>query len=348
MIKRFPLLGKISSILVGIVFTVSGILKIIDPVGTGLIFEEYFKFFNIGVLIPISRIAGILLSYIEVSTGLAMLCGVFKRFFIWFAFVLLSFFIIITIILIVYNPVFDCGCFGEALHLSHFQSFIKNIVLMFLIISYLYFGDFEGKGSIYIYGMSLIFVILFSIYSFICGPVIEFTDFAKGKSIKIGNDYSARFIYEKAGKETAFDLQNLPDSTWHYVRTELTTKNSNRNVSVLSFKDSLGIYKDDVLEQGKYRIISVYDLKYVNKIFWQNVISQILTSDNILVLVAVEYYDFLSFIEKFDFSEEEIMRLLDNTYYSDYKTLITLNRSNGGLTILEDGVIISKYNKTGR
>ena len=115
--------------IVGIVFTVSGALKLMDPTGAGLVMEEYFKFLHLGFLSPISMSAGIAFALAEAVTGVALITGVWRKLTAAISSLLMAFFTILTILLVIFNPEMDCGCFGEAIHLTHLQTFLKNIVL---------------------------------------------------------------------------------------------------------------------------------------------------------------------------------------------------------------------------
>ena len=142
--KRIPL-RRFAAGLIGIVFLVSGLLKISDPVGTMLIVTEYLKFFHIGFLIPAAKGLGIALSLLEALTGIALITGVLRKITAWVTTAMLAFFTIVTLILWVRNPAMDCGCFGQAIHLTHLQSLIKNVVMLLLALwAFIPYGDF-GK-----------------------------------------------------------------------------------------------------------------------------------------------------------------------------------------------------------
>lgn len=118
--------------LIGIVFFVSGVTKIIDPVGTSLIVEEYLKLFHLGFLSFAAPAAGFLFGIFEMTIAAAMLCKVYRLVFSFVTGGVIALFTIITLILVIVNPSMDCGCFGEALKINHMQSFLKNIALLLL------------------------------------------------------------------------------------------------------------------------------------------------------------------------------------------------------------------------
>ena len=114
---------RFAAALVGILFVVSGLLKIIDPVGTMLIVTEYCKFFHIGFLIPAAKGIGIVLATLEALLGIALITGVLRKVAAVCAYVMLGVFTVITLVLWIVNPVMDCGCFGQAVHLTHAQRY---------------------------------------------------------------------------------------------------------------------------------------------------------------------------------------------------------------------------------
>ena len=114
---------------VGIVFFISGVLKLLDPVGTGLIIGEYYRFMHLDFLSFSSKGVAVALSLVESIIGAALITGLWRRIVATVTLAVMGFFTLISVALLVFNPVMDCGCFGEAVHLSHLQTFIKNIVL---------------------------------------------------------------------------------------------------------------------------------------------------------------------------------------------------------------------------
>ena len=124
--KSFSIL---CSYVAGLAFVISGFLKLLDPVGTGFIMEEYFKFLHLGFLSGVSVAAGIVMSALEFILGGLMIVRFKMAFTSVAVLVLMGFYLILTLLLAVFNPPMDCGCFGEAVHLTHLQTLIKNTVL---------------------------------------------------------------------------------------------------------------------------------------------------------------------------------------------------------------------------
>ena len=127
--KAHHRLRRLAAFLIGLVFLASGLLKLLDPVGTGLIVSEYLKFFHLGFLQGAAKPLGMALSLVEAVTGAALVAGVYRKLMAVVASVLILFFTVITFILWIANPEMDCGCFGEAVHLTHAETLLKNLVL---------------------------------------------------------------------------------------------------------------------------------------------------------------------------------------------------------------------------
>jgi uncharacterized membrane protein YphA (DoxX/SURF4 family) len=117
----------------GFVFFISGILKLLDPVGTGLIMKEYMDFLHIGFMDFAAKFSGTVFALAETVIGTALITGVWRRITAIAAMSIQGFFTLLTLILVIFNPEMDCGCFGEAVHLTHLETFVKNIVICILL-----------------------------------------------------------------------------------------------------------------------------------------------------------------------------------------------------------------------
>ena len=340
--KAHHRLRRFCAILIGLVFLASGLLKLMDPVGTGLIVSEYFKFFHLGFLQGAAKAFGMVLSLVEAITGAALLTGVHRKIVAAVTFVLIGFFTIITVILWIANPEMDCGCFGEAVHLTHGQTLVKNLILCALaLVAFLPFQNFgiprKGKYAAFLLAVpSLIFALWYSHRHL---PMIDFTEFAPGCELlaSLDNDYQAMdgkvptFIYERDGQRGSFTLDNLPDSTWTFIAVDTLTRSGLYKRSthpVLSFRDEAGTYQDELAVLDKVVVFSVYD---PDDAPWDRIRTQKADAASCgatpLVLTV---------------PGEGIPQDLP-VYYADFKPLITLNRSNGGASYFNEGELISKW-----
>ena len=219
---------RFAAFLVGVTFLVSGLLKVADPTGTMLILQEYFRFFQVPALNPAARVLGVLLALFETSLGIALITGVLRKAAALCTYALLAFFTVITLVLWILNPSMDCGCFGEALHLTHAQSFWKNVVLLVLsVVAFTPFHDFgKARGDRMVAAaVAFLGVLLALYYSNTHLPIVDFTEYDWGvelyasldEDVTSSPEYKAAYIYEKDGEQSSFTLDQLPDSTWTFV-----------------------------------------------------------------------------------------------------------------------------------
>ncbi len=123
-----------SRIVIGLVFMFSGTVKAVDPLGSAYKFSDYFQAFHLEFLQPFSLFLAILLFTAEFISGFSVLSGYRQKTGIWGVMILMLIFTPLTLILAITNPVSDCGCFGDAIHLTNWQTFGKNIILMILTV----------------------------------------------------------------------------------------------------------------------------------------------------------------------------------------------------------------------
>ncbi|MCX6325367.1 MAG: DoxX family protein [Bacteroidia bacterium] len=220
-------------IIIGLVFIFSGIVKAIDPLGSAYKFHDYFQAFNIGFLNSLSLFLAILLCTAEFIAGFSVLTGFRQKTGIWVVLLLMIIFTPLTFILALTNPVSDCGCFGDAIHLTNWQTFGKNIILIALAIV-LYAGRKQVKYLFstftewVVIASAIVLFILFSLYNLRYLPVLDFLPYKTGVKITDKmvvpegvqvDEFQTTFIYEKDGIKKEFNLNNYPadDTTWKFV-----------------------------------------------------------------------------------------------------------------------------------
>ena len=331
---------RFCSVLLGLVYFIAGMLKLMDPVGAGLVVDGYLEFLHLKWLSFAAKPIGVAMALVEAMVGAALLAKVWrKQVAAITAFITIGF-TLLTLQLVIFNPEMDCGCFGEAIHLTHLQTFVKNLILCLLCaIAFLPARDYGGtaKSKVIAFTAVAVVVLLFTANSLLSIPLMDFTEFSPGTSLTAeedgeddnGSGEEYYVIYEKDGREETFTLDNLPDSTRTFVRVETSGSGiSDPWSSVPDFyiSDADGQYRDDLLTIGKVMVLSVYDVPGYKD------------------LGRAE--QFLREAEEAGFTALAVAREplpgID-TYTSDFKKIITLNRSNGGATYINDGEIISKW-----
>ena len=343
-------LKRFCGYLAGFVFFIGGLLKLVDPVGAGLVMDSYFDFLHLGFLSPAAKFFGVLFALVETVVGAGLITGVWRKVSGVIALSLQAFFTILTALLVIFKPEMDCGCFGEAVEMTHMQTFLKNLVLLALLTAYVLPLKNIGKPKKKKYvsfGVVTVSVIAFMVYSCLYIPMVDLTDYKPGVQLQAGQPdnqgdlYEAVFVYEKDGARQDFDLDHLPDSTWTFIEAQTKMREGVSERMPLSVMDADGQYRDELAADGRVMMVSVYNTD-VKPAFWKKAAEE---------LRLVEQYGFTPVLLIAPSSEDVIPSLVeaDETailkwmYYSDYKTIITLNRSNGGLTYLNDGTIVRKW-----
>ena len=297
---------RLAALVIGFVFFMAGFLKLQDPVGAGLVVEEYYKFLHLGFLSFSANFVGTALALFETLLGAALITGVWRKTVALASLIVLFFFTGLTLVLLIANPNMDCGCFGEAIHLTHFQSFLKNVVLCLLwIAAFVPFKNLQGTAKInYVgFGVTAVSVCLFCLVSVLSIPMLDFTPYAPGTEIQGSDGYYSD------------------------------------QAQFLSFCDATGSYVDEMAVEGNVLVLSVHTPQRLSKRQWtrlENLVSGAeRTGYTPLLLLGCSP-------EGFDFPDGE-SQLAGYAYFADRRTLMTLNRSNGGSTFISDGQIVAKW-----
>lgn len=329
---------RIFAWVLGWVFVFSGVGKLSDPVGTSYVMKEYFHFLPLSFLDGAALPLGVLFSLFESFLGIALTTGIFRRFTAWATGILLTFFLILTFSLLVANPTMDCGCFGESVRLSHFDTFVKNVILALLAVCAWAGKKNLGEPKIRKYfaaGISAAAVLVFTAFSLVGLPLRDYTDYADGRKLLSADPYATlrkssrqtTFYYEKDSLRQGVDRPVRPDSSWRFSGMKYERKVWEVPAADLTLRDAEGVEVDGLLIDGPVMVVSLYDRPGETK--WKNIRQFALDAQaagfSCVVVADEPYYS--------DFP----------LYLSDKKTLSTFNRSSGGVTFLYDGEIIAKW-----
>lgn len=346
-------------IFLGLVFIYSGFVKGIDPMGSAIKFTEYFEVFHMAWLGSLALILSFLQSTAELLIGICLLTGLRMKVTAWAALLFMSFFTLLTFYIALVNPVTDCGCFGDALKLSNWQTFYKNIFLIILAVLIFYYRyKYKPFDKVWIeWGLILLFAVLGTslfISNYRHLPMLDFRPYHVGTHIPSkmiipdgapSDVYNTRLYYQKNGTIKEFSLQNYPwrDSTWKWVKTssDLIKKGYTPPIQGFSIttKNEEDITKQ-VLADTSYSFLFIsYDLSLVRPEIWIKIIDYYhftqkfhhhfyfltsVTSDQAYQIKTIYHLPF-----DFDFSDQTVMK--------------TIVRSNPGLMLLKDGVILGLW-----
>ena len=354
-----------SRILTGLVFVFSGFVKAIDPVGTQIKFSDYFEAMGLAFLMPYTLIFSFLLNAAELTVGLMLLFNVFSKFASWAGLFFLILFTPLTLWLAIANPVTDCGCFGDAVKLTNWQTFWKNVILfIFILIIFFYrkrYGtDLKGKKNMILFSLFILFSFAFQFYNFYNLPIIDFRPLKEGTNIKDAISYppdAEKDVYEtdilyknlNTGKSKAFDINSIPYQdtlNWVYdtTMTKLIKKGYEPPVHdfFLSNLNGRDITEDILNDKRISCILIIPDLeKGIKRI--KNYKRKLA---DIAFYTDYNHYKFYCFTS----SETRVINQYKNSLppyvqilTGDYKMLKTFIRSNPGFVILKDGIILKKY-----
>lgn len=227
-IQKIDLMKNISTILrilVGLVFIFSGFVKAVDPVGTQIKFEDYFTAMGLDFMHPTALFWSFVLNAAEFGLGILLVLNVLPKPALWGALAFMILFTPLTFWLAVANPVTDCGCFGDAVKLTNWETFWKNVVLLAMIIVALRFGTHKSPyGALAtwgIFGATALLVFGFQFYNYRHLPMIDFRPFYEGSDIKEKviipedapqDEYEIKLYYEnlKSGEVKEFTLEDAP------------------------------------------------------------------------------------------------------------------------------------------
>lgn len=349
------ILRYLSRIILGLVFIFSGIVKAIDPLGSAYKFHDYFQAFHIGFLNQLSLALAILLCTAEFIAGFSVLTGIKQKTGIVVMMILMVIFTPLTFILALTNPVSDCGCFGDAIHLTNWQTFGKNIILIALTI-FLFVNRkqiktlFNSVTEWIIILVTVILFILFSLYNLKYLPVIDFLPYKTGVTIAEKmvvpegapvDVYMTTFIYEKQGQKKEFDLNNYPanDNSWKFVeqKSVLTKKGYQPPIHdfMISSSDGENITEKILNAPG-------YSLLMISKKLSEASPEKMAAGFELGSYLTGKGSDFYVITA----SGSDEMKSYNNGLQfcsADETTLKTIVRSNPGYLLLKNGKIIGKW-----
>lgn len=347
--RGYNVFRRFCAFVLGAVFLISGILKLMDPVGSEFIMKSYFSFLHIGFMDFSAKFFGVAFALTEAVLGAALMSGVWRKVVGIAVVALTTFFTLLTLVLLIFNPVMDCGCFGEAIHLTHLQTFVKNVILCVLCCgAFIPMRELDRPVKVkYVsFALTACSLVALLIYSLVALPLKDYTAFHPGAMLQAAADEQYKdfsepeFIYEKDGVTQAFSLDALPDSSWNFVDSRIRQDDFAAG-TVLTLTDDAGEYCDSLATKGNVLVVSAYRKLSAGRIEGIESLVADARAAGLTPIVLVPSDDVLAA------ASEKHAALEDGlVYYSDYKTLATLNRSNGGATWISDGQIVRKWSYT--
>ena len=346
--------------LLALVFIFSGFVKAVDPLGTQYKIQDYLEAFGWVALVPafLPFLASVLQAMVEFCLGIYLLFGIRRRMTTLFVVVIMGVMTPLTLWLALSNPISDCGCFGDAVTLTNWETFGKNVLLLIAAVSVFKWGNritplvtkrFDWLVAMY----AFLYILGMTLYCYRELPVFDFrpyrigTDIRKGMEIPEGAKptvYDTRFILQKNGVEKEFTLDDYPDSTWTFVDSRTVVKEQGyeppvRDFSIIRQEDGEDV-TDEILTDDKYTFLLV-----------AHQLSQADDSSIDLINELYDYsvelgYQFYCLTSSPDSDIEDWQERTGAEYpfcLMDDITLKTMIRSNPGLMLLKNGVVINKW-----
>ena len=366
--KALHITGSIARTLLALTFLFSGFVKAVDPLGTVYKIQDYLHEGFGGIFqwaIPAAGVAAVCLIALEWLLGIAMLLNVRTQ---WTSWITLLFYCImtpLTLYIAIANPVSDCGCFGDALVITNWQTFWKNIILLLLSICLVICR--KAIPELFSWWMEIIITLaaLGSVagimgYSYTHLPQIDFRPYKVGNHIptlmEIPDDaevdqYEITLIYAKDGKEQTFTLENYPkgDPEWTFVdqKSVLIKKGYVPPIHDFEIETLEGDYiTQDILESEEpIALVVMYDLTKTDTTQLEKLMHMIHEYPRVYFLTASGEEEIFAFAEELGWDEETTYSTFCST---DPVTLKTIVRANPGVIVVQNGTIIDKYNLKNR
>ncbi|MDR0971599.1 MAG: DoxX family protein [Bacteroidales bacterium] len=361
-------IGRLFRIIVGLVFVFSGFVKAVDPWGTAYKITEYLGAFDLSSLIdffpPLPIFLSVILCSLEFILGIVFLSGYLKKTSSLLVGLMMLFFTILTLIDALTNKVSDCGCFGDAILLTNWQTFWKNIVLDILLIISFIFDDFmikrnttNKRNSILFSLIVALLVLCFSIRNAVYEPVIDFRPWAKGnRMVPKLEDQKAPINYAtyknlNTNEEREFSMDELMEeyskdttfySSWQWISSRTLSSNT---ISADGFS-MIGILgtEDKAFEflshQGISFIFAINDLSSLSK----EIINKLSDFEKkasgagfqTAIITSSQQNNWKDFIKNNNWENVDI-------YSTDDKAIKTMLRSKAGVVMLNNGVVEEKW-----
>lgn len=362
-------LTHFSRVFVGVLFIISGMIKLNDPMGFAFKLEEYFSMdvLNLPFLEPLALPFALIVVIVEVVLGVTLLLGFRTKLTLWLLMLMIVFFTFLTFYSAYFNKVTDCGCFGDAVKLTPWGSFTKDIVLL-VFISILMAGQqyirpiLSDKQNLMLLTISLLFCVWFGNHVLNHLPVKDFRAYAIGKSIPEGMKTAEElglpapeFQVMYTMKDTitgemveVTDKAYIDDKWWEkkewkivsdLTKSVLIKEGYEAPIHDFSISTDNGDFTDHILMHPTYLLVISYDLEKTDvegfKKFAQ--LGWDLEGSGVSMIAMTSTAG--AEVENF---RHEVQAPFEFAV-TDKTTLKTMVRANPGLIMIKNGTIVGKW-----
>lgn len=358
--KASHITGSIARTLLALTFLFSGFVKCVDPLGTVYKVEDYLTALGLGGFVSIAGVIAVLLIVAEWILGWMMLFNVRTKWTVWGALAFMLIMTPLTLWLAITGAVHDCGCFGDALVLTNWQTFWKNVVLLSLVLILLFckkgipqlFSWWAELGIVLI-GLGISAGIMG--YSYTHLPIIDFRPYKVGNNIielmedGVAPKIDVFYTFEKDGELREFLYMDRPDlqgdSTWTFKFQETRVLDEGKEPTITDFY--LESYEEydmtyELLEEPEpMTLIVMYDLEKRNKKQAERAVELYKThmenGELCYFLTGSSNDEIEAFAEEQAIEPEAFLR-------NDKTPIKTIIRANPGVVVLQNGVVKEKHN----
>ena len=359
--KRLRIIDCICRIFVGLVFLFSSFVKGVDPMGTAYKIQEYMTAWSIGSLtfewaLPFATFLSVTLVTLEFLVGVLLITNSLRKLTAWTLLLMMTFFLVTTLIDAITNKVTDCGCFGDAVKLTNWQTFWKNVVLMVPTLVIFFCRNLKKKHRTYerdilIFLFAVAAMVGFAIYNINNEPVLDFREWKVGNQMIPESDGKIMSYVTYQNKATG-ETKELPseelmnqDSLWFEQWEWVDSRVVDPTVIAAPGFSMIGIDGEDYAKEligspEPIIIVTSHDISEIN----DNGIESMQRVKDIAEQHNVKYV-FLTAslpedVEKFLNDN----KLGDVSYFlADDKAIETMLRSNPGYILLKDAIVKGKW-----
>lgn len=343
-------------------FIFSGFVKANDPTGTAYKIHDYFEAWGIAANLPSSLpfLGAAFLGIFEFALGFYLLFGIHRRLTPAVMLAVMCIMTPLTLWLAVTNPISDCGCFGDAVTLTNWNTFGKNAVLLTAAVSVFYWRKKYFKKLVterVDWFISLYGTVFIIIYTAVCLrhlPVFDFRPYHIGADIRKGMEvpegekltsYETTFIYRRGNEEREFSIDNLPqDSTWTFVNSNTRVKEKGyeppiHDFQISSVEDGTDLTDEILRNKGYTFLLVAHQLQIAddsNMDLINGVYDYSVEYGYRFYCVTASRAEDIATWEEYTGAEYPFAEMDDTT-------LKTMIRANPGLILLKDGVVINKW-----
>ena len=358
--RLLKMIVNLCRIIVAVTFIFSGFVKAIDPIGTQYKLHDYLGAIGMAGILPNWTLlaVAVFLAAIEFCIGIFLLFAIQRRLISKLTVAFMAFMMIVTVWIVVADPVKDCGCFGDALHLTNTETLIKNIVLLVCSLAIMYrplaMFRFVSKSNQWIVtNYTIVFILVSSGLSLYYLPIFDFRPYHIGVNIPRGMEipkgaklpqFKTTFIMEKNGQRKEFTLDNYPDASWKFIDSKTVQTSEGyippiHDFSITDNKTGLDLTNSVLSHKGYTFLLIAPHLETADDSNF---------GDIDRLYEYAQSYD-IPFYCLTASTTKAIKRWVDLTgaeypfCITDEAVLKTIIRSNPGLLLLKDGTIINKW-----